>query len=82
MSQDIPKNLESPPPEVKSVFDVNWIRENVINISNKINEMELNGKSDSFDFEMEILELYPEFLRPDIMNILNYLGTMPNVLIL
>ncbi len=62
MSKNIPNNVQSPP-ELKTSFDIIWIRENVKSISKKINEMELKGISDPFDFEMEIMELYPEFYQ-------------------
>jgi hypothetical protein len=63
MSQDIPKNLQTPPPELKTTYDIIWIRENVKIISDKINEMELEGKTDPFDFEMAIIESHPEFYQ-------------------
>lgn len=63
MSHEIPKNVQAPPPELKTSFDTIWIRENVKNIRNRINQMELEGKSDPFDFEMDILETFPEFYQ-------------------
>jgi len=63
MSQDIPKNLETPPPELKTTFDVMIIKENVKSIGDKIKELELEGMSDPFDFEMEIMQSHPEFYQ-------------------
>lgn len=63
MSQDIPKNLQTPPPELKTTFDIIWIRENVKAVSDKINQMELEGTTDPFDFEMAIIESHPEFYQ-------------------
>lgn len=63
MSQDIPKNLQSPPPELKTTFDIIWIKENIKLVSDKISQMESNGKTDAFDFEMEIMESCPEFYQ-------------------
>lgn len=51
------------PPELKTVFNVVWIKKNVSDISNKIKEMELNGVSNPFDFELNIMESYPEFYQ-------------------
>ena len=48
-------------PELKTNFNILWIKENINNIINKINEMKSKGKTDPFDFEMSVLELYPEF---------------------
>jgi len=63
MSQDIPKNLQTTPPEIKTSFDTSWIKENVKAISYKINQMEIEGTSDPFDFEMGIMESHPEFYQ-------------------
>lgn len=63
MSQDIPKNLQTPPPELKTTFDIIWIRENVKAVSDKINQIELEGTTDPFDFEMAIIESHPEFYQ-------------------
>lgn len=63
MSHNIPKNLQTPPPEQKTTFDIVWVKENIKDISEKINQMELNGKTDPFDFEMTILESHPEFYQ-------------------
>jgi hypothetical protein len=56
-------NNTQPPPEVKTTFDVYLIRQTVQTISDKIKQMELSGITDSFDFEMKIMELYPEFYQ-------------------
>lgn len=63
MSQNIPNNIQAPPPELKTTFDLIWIRENIKSISDTIKKMELEGKSDPFDFEMEIMESYPDFYQ-------------------
>ena len=63
MSKNIPNNVQSPPPELKTSFDLILVRENVKSISEKINKMELEGTSDPFDFEMEIMESHPEFYQ-------------------
>lgn len=63
MSHNIPKLPTTTPPELKSSFDINWVKQNVQEISNKIKELELQGKSDSFEFEMIFLESHPEFYQ-------------------
>jgi hypothetical protein len=63
MSQDIPKNLQTPPLELKTTFDIIWIIENVKAVSDKINQMELEGTTDPFDFEMAIIDSHPEFYQ-------------------
>jgi hypothetical protein len=60
---DIPKNLNTPAPELKTSFDILMIKENIKSIQQAINKMELEGKSDPFDFEMAILESHPEFYQ-------------------
>lgn len=63
MSQDIPKNLQTPPPKLKTSFDLIWVGENIKSVADKIGQMELEGKSDPFDFEMAIMESHPEFYQ-------------------
>ncbi len=63
MSEDIPTNIQSPPPVLKSSFDIDWIKNNIKSIIDKINSMEMEGVTDPFEFEMTILESYPEFYQ-------------------
>jgi hypothetical protein len=63
MSQDNLNNKESPPPELKSSFDLIFIRENVKFISERINKMKLEGITTSFDIELDIMESFPEFYQ-------------------
>ena len=63
MSQNMSNNTDAPPPELKSTFNILWVKENVKNISEKINNMELEGIKDPFDFEMAIMESHPEFYQ-------------------
>lgn len=63
MSQNIPKNLQTTPPEIKTTFDTIWIKENVKAILYKINQLEIKGITNPFDFEMEIMESHPEFYQ-------------------
>jgi hypothetical protein len=63
MSQNMSNNTDAPPPELKSTFNILWVKENVKNISEKINNMELEGINDPFDFEMAIMESHPEFYQ-------------------
>ncbi len=60
---DIPKNLNTPAPELKTSFEILMIKENIKSIQQAINKMELEGKSDPFDFEMVIMESHPEFYQ-------------------
>lgn len=60
---NIPKNLSNPEPELKTVFEVYMIKQNVDSINNKIKEMEANGISDPFDMELAIMESHPEFYQ-------------------
>ncbi len=52
-----------PPPELKTDFEVLTIKQTVMQINNRIIGMEKAGKTDSFDFEMEIMTEYPEFYQ-------------------
>ncbi len=52
-----------PPPELKTDFEVLTIKQTVTQINNAIIAMEKAGKTDSFDFEMEIMTEYPEFYQ-------------------
>jgi hypothetical protein len=60
---DIPKDLQSSPPEVKTSFEVFKVVENVKSIQEAIKNMELEGKSDPFDFELSIMESHAEFYQ-------------------
>lgn len=52
-----------PEPEKKTHFEVNTIVKHVNEINNMIMQMEILGKTDSFDFELEIMEKYPDFYQ-------------------
>jgi hypothetical protein len=52
-----------PPPELKTDFEVLTIKQTVTKINNAIIAMEKSGKTDSFDFEMEIMTEFPEFYQ-------------------
>jgi hypothetical protein len=51
------------PPELKSSFDIDFIKMNVAFVVNRIKELELQGKNDPFDFEMDIMEILPVFYQ-------------------
>jgi hypothetical protein len=53
-----PKNIIPPS---NDLFSLLMVREFVNNINNDIKKMELEGRSDPFDFELEIMSKYPEF---------------------
>jgi hypothetical protein len=55
MSEKIP---DAP---LKTTFNVTYIKEHVIMINEHIKKMEKLGKKDVFEFEMELLEVFPEF---------------------
>ena len=52
-----------PPPELKTNFEVQTIKQTVTEINEAIKSMEKQGKSDPFDFELEIMTQYPEFYQ-------------------
>lgn len=52
-----------PPPELKTDFEVINIKQTVMQINQAIIKMEKAGKTDSFDFELEIMTQYPEFYQ-------------------
>lgn len=56
-----PKNVA--PPERKTEFNVNSIKTNVEEIKQVIFNMELEGKTDPFDFELRIMETHPVFYQ-------------------
>ncbi len=47
--------------ETKKTYTLQEIRENVELIKKEVNRMELEGKSDPFDFELQLMESMPEF---------------------
>jgi hypothetical protein len=59
--------MHSPPPhkepETKTHYDVNSIKHMVQLIQKHICALELNGISKPFDYEMSIMETYPEFYQ-------------------
>ena len=63
MSNNIPNLPKAAVPELKKNFDILWIKQNVNEISAKIKELELQGKTDPFEFEMYLLESYPDFYQ-------------------
>jgi hypothetical protein len=52
-----------PPPELKTDFNILMIKQTVTEINNAIITMEKAGKTDSFDFELEIMTQYPDFYQ-------------------
>ena len=50
-------------PELKTDFNVFMIREHVKMIQNEIQRMKELGKTDPFDYEMSLLEIFPEFYQ-------------------
>ena len=42
---------QTPPPELKTSFDLTFVRDNVKLINQRINKLELEGITNSFDFE-------------------------------
>lgn len=63
MSQDNLNDKNTPPPELKSSFDLILIKETVKSISERINKLQLEGTPTPFDIELDIMELYPEFYQ-------------------
>ena len=51
----------TPQPELKTNFEILSIKEKVNEINEFIKQMEKNGQSSSFDFEMEIMNKFPTF---------------------
>lgn len=47
--------------ELKTDFEINKIKNVVEQIKSRINSLKLNGKTDPFEFEMDIMENMPEF---------------------
>ena len=50
-------------PEVKTKFDILMIKKNIKLVNNIIQRMESDGKSDRFDFELQIMDELPEFYQ-------------------
>ena len=57
------QNQNSTTDECKTNFETNIIKEKVDEITLLIKEMKKNGKTDSFDFELEIMTRHPEFYQ-------------------
>ena len=53
-------NLKQTPPEVKKEFNVNFIKQNVQEIQEIINQ---NLNTDPFDLELKFMESHPEFYQ-------------------
>lgn len=51
------------PPELKSDFEVLMIKQTITEINESIKLMEKAGKTDSFEFELEIMTQYPDFYQ-------------------
>jgi hypothetical protein len=49
--------------ECKTNFETNIIKEKVYEITLLIDEMKKNGKTDSFDFELDIMTKHPDFYQ-------------------
>jgi DNA integrity scanning protein DisA with diadenylate cyclase activity len=49
--------------QVKTVFDILMIKENIISLKSSINKLVNEGTTDPFDIEMKMIELYPEFYQ-------------------
>lgn len=47
--------------EVLTTFNTMSIKEHIVMINEHIKTMELAGKKDVFEFELELLEVFPEF---------------------
>jgi hypothetical protein len=47
--------------KLRKTFNVNMIREHIVLISDYIISMEAAGKTDVFNMEIELLEVFPEF---------------------
>lgn len=47
--------------EVLTTFNTLSIKEHIVMINEHIKKMELQGKKDVFEFELELLEVFPEF---------------------
>jgi hypothetical protein len=56
-------NSNTPQPELKTDFEILMIKQKITEINETIKQMELVGKSDSFDFELEIMTQYPDFYQ-------------------
>ena len=48
-------------PEANQLFSLMMVREHVKIINDYINMLELSGKSDLFEIELEVMTKYPEF---------------------
>jgi len=53
--------MNSNEPVVKTTFNINSIKENIIKINLLIKNMIDNGNSNTFEHELEVLNTYPEF---------------------
>ncbi len=63
-TQESPKQMsQNAMPELKTSFDINYIKENIKIIETKIKQIKLLGKTDAFDFELEIMSELPEFYQ-------------------
>lgn len=52
-----------PTPELKTTFEILMIKQKITEINESIKKMECEGKTDSFDFELEIMTQFPDFYQ-------------------
>lgn len=53
----------TPTPEIKTTFDILAIKQKITEINEAINKIESEGKTDSFDWELEIMTQFPDFYQ-------------------
>lgn len=50
-------------PVVKTTFNINSIKENIININELIKDMKEKGNNNTFEHELEVMNTYPDFYQ-------------------
>lgn len=56
-------NNDTTIPELKTKYQIPWIEQHVNKINDRIKELELLGIKTPFEFELDIMQIFPEFYQ-------------------
>ena len=55
--------MDKTEPVVRTTFNINYIKENIIKINELIKDMKEKGNSNTFEHELEVMNTYPDFYQ-------------------
>jgi hypothetical protein len=56
-----PMPFNTPPPQVKTVFDISMIKQKIIEIDNEIKKLIAEGSENDFNLELKIIDKFQDF---------------------